>query len=87
MMTNLNNTVIYTGMTSDLIGRVWQHKNGVFEGFTKRYKLSKLVYFEVCPGAEAAILRERQLKGGSRARKVRLIRDLNPPWRDLSDEL
>jgi len=87
IMTNGHNTVLYTGMTSDLNGRVWQHKNGVADGFTKRFKLHKLVYYEVCPGAEAAILREKQIKGGSRKRKEKLIHDLNPSWKDLSQEL
>jgi len=87
IMTNGHNTVLYTGMTSDLKGRVWQHHNGVADGFTKRFKLHKLVYYEVCPGAEAAILREKQLKGGSRAKKLALIKAMNPNWKDLAEEI
>jgi putative endonuclease len=87
VMTNGHNTVLYVGMSSDLKGRVWQHKNGVVDSFSKRYKTTKLVYYEVCPGAEGAILREKQLKGGSRAKKIALIESTNPTWRDLSDEL
>lgn len=87
MMTNARNTVLYTGMTSDLKGRVWQHKTGVTGGFTSWYKLHKLVRYEVCPGADAAIYREKQIKGGNRAKKEKLIHSLNPTWKDLYDEL
>ncbi|HWO58167.1 MAG TPA: GIY-YIG nuclease family protein [bacterium] len=87
IMTNEHNTVLYTGMTSDLTARVWQHKNGVVGSFSKRYRLTKLVYYEVCPGAEAAIIREKQLKGGSRAKKLALIKSQNPSWADLSETL
>ncbi len=87
MMTNGHNTVLYTGMTSGLLGRVWQHKNKVVEGFTKRYSASKLVFYEVHPTAISAITREKQLKSWSRNRKEELIRQFNPAWRDLSDQL
>jgi len=87
IMTNGHNTVLYTGMTSDLEGRVWQHKNHVVAGFSKRYKTTKLVYYEVCPGADAAIWREKRIKSLPRAQKEKLIWDANPTWKDLHDEL
>lgn len=87
MMTNAHNTVLYTGVSSDLKGRVWQHKNHVVKGFTQRYKTTKLVYYEVCPGADAAIWREKRVKSMDRAEKEKLIKAINPTWRDLYDEL
>lgn len=87
MMTNVHNTVLYTGVTSDLKGRVWQHKNHVVKGFTNRYKCTKLVYLEVCPGAEGAIWREKRIKSLDRLEKEKLIHGLNSTWRALYDEL
>jgi putative endonuclease len=87
MMTNKNNTVLYTGVTSDLRKRVWQHREELVEGFTKRYNAVKLVYYEACPDMLSAIAREKQFKGGSRQKKVDLIIGLNPEWRDLYDDL
>ncbi len=87
IMTNKNNTVLYTGVTSDLHKRVWQHREKLIEGFTKRYNVVKLVYYEVGPDMLSAIAREKQLKGGPRQKKTDLINDLNPEWRDLYDEL
>ena len=87
IMTNKNNTVLYTGVTSDLQKRVWQHREELVEGFTKRYNAVKLVYYEVCPDMLSAIAREKQLKGGSRQKKVDLINGVNPEWRDLYDDL
>ncbi len=87
IMTNKNNTVLYTGVTSDLQKRVWQHREKLVEGFTKRYNVLKLVYYEACPDMSSAIAREKQLKGGSRQKKVDLIQGLNPEWRDLYDDL
>jgi putative endonuclease len=87
IMTNKNNTVLYTGVTSDLQKRVWQHREELVEGFTKRYNVVKLVYHEVCPDMLSAIAREKQLKGGSRQKKVDLINGFNPEWRDLYDDL
>src|SRR5512136_1020686 len=86
IMTNKNNTVLYTGVTSDLQKRVWQHREKLVEGFTKRYSVVKLVYYEVCPDMLSAIVREKQVKGGSRQKKVDLINGLNPEWRDLYDD-
>jgi putative endonuclease len=87
IMTNKNNTVLYTGVTSDLQKRVWQHREELVEGFTKRYNVVKLVYYERCPNMLSAIAREKQLKGGSRQKKVDLINGLNPEWRDLYEDL
>ena len=87
IMTNKNNTVLYTGVTSDLQKRVWQHREKLVEGFTKRYNLVKLVYYEACPDMLSAIAREKQLKGGSRQKKVDLVQGLNVEWRDLYDDL
>ena len=87
IMTNKTNTVLYTGVTSDLQRRIWQHPEGLVDGFTKRYHVAKLVYYEVCPDMFSAITREKQLKGGSRQKKVDLVMGFNPEWRDLYDEL
>ena len=86
-MTNERNTVLYTGVTNDLIRRAYEHREGLCEGFTKRYRVRKLVYFEVAENPYAAISREKQIKGGSRADKLKLINDFNPDWRDLYDEI
>ena len=86
-MTNPNNTVLYTGVTSDLIHRVYQHKNKMIQGFTSKYNIIKLVYYETCDEVRAAIAREKQIKSGSRAKKIALINGLNPDWSDLYDKL
>ena len=85
IMCNRSST-IYVGATNDLMGRVYQHKEKVVEGFTKRYGINRLVYFEVCETREAAINREKQIKGWRRERKIALIESINPEWRDLSPE-
>jgi putative endonuclease len=87
IMTNKNNTVLYTGITSDLSKRVWEHKELVVPGFTKRYNITKLVYYEHYNDAYTAIRREKQIKAGSREKKETLIKGLNPEWRDLSLEI
>ena len=88
IMTNENNTVLYVGVTSDLQVRVWQHKTGYFENsFTKKYNVTKLVYYENFSRIEEAIVREKQLKGGSRAKKISLINSLNSEWRDLYEDV
>ena len=87
IMTNNYNTVLYTGVTNDLIRRVFEHKNKLVDGFTKKYGVTKLVYYEGCENIEGAIWREKKLKGSSRLRKVRLIESMNKSWRDLSAEL
>jgi putative endonuclease len=74
---------LYIGVTSNVEGRVWDHKQGKIEGFTKVYKINQLVYYEVYPDMQSAIAREKQLKGWSRARKIALILERNPAWEEL----
>jgi len=83
IMTNKRNGTLYTGVTSNLLQRVAQHKNGSFEGFTKHYDCKLLVWYEVHAAMEAAIAREKQIKGGSRKKKLLLIEKNNPDWDDL----
>lgn len=87
MMTNKNNTVLYTGVSSNLPNRVRQHKEKALPGFTKRYNVDKLVYYEVCSDAYTAIQREKQIKSWSRKKKEELINSFNPEWKDLSEEV
>ncbi len=87
IVTNQNNTVLYTGVTSDLESRIYQHKNKSFKGFTAKYNCNKLVYFEVGADVEVCILREKQIKAGSRQKKIQLIEIDNPDWQDLSEDL
>ncbi len=87
IMSNQRNGTLYVGVTSQLSKRVWEHRQGIVEGFTKRYKLHDLVYFEVCQDMYAAISREKQLKAGSRAKKINLIEAMNPCWNDLYNTL
>ena len=87
IMSNGRNTVLYTGVTNDLKRRVYEHKNGLGGGFTKSYQVHKLVYYEISNDVRAAIAREKQIKGGSRQKKVDLVNSLNPAWRDLYDEI
>jgi putative endonuclease len=82
-MTNRINTVLYTGFSNDLKKRVWEHKSGLGGGFSRRYGINKLVYYESTDNAGGAIFREKQIKGGSRQKKIDLINRLNPEWRDL----
>jgi putative endonuclease len=83
MMASKRNGTIYAGVTSNLVKRVWEHREGVVGGFTKRYGCKILVWYELGGSMEAAIRREKQIKGGSRARKLALIETANPEWRDL----
>jgi len=84
ILTNAGNTVLYVGVTSDLGKRIQQHKMGVFKNaFTSRYKVNKLVYYEIFLDINDAIRREKQLKAGSRQKKIDLINRLNPEWVDL----
>lgn len=78
---------LYTGVTSDLIGRVYQHKNSLVDGFTKKYKLHKLVYYENIDTIMAAIIREKQIKDMNRSDKLNMIRNVNPTFQDLYDDL
>ena len=79
--------VLYTGVTSNLVGRIWQHREGRLVGFTQRYGVKKLVWFEAHGNARSAISREKQIKGWLRVRKVALIEAANPRWDDLSAQL
>ena len=83
IMASRRNGTLYVGVTSDLIGRAWQHREGVVEGFTKRYGCKLLVWYEQHGAMEGAILREKQIKAGSRAKKPALIAAMNPDWQDL----
>ena len=87
ILTNKNRTVLYTGVTNSLMRRVWDHKNKVTDGFTKKYNVDRLVYFECSDDINAAILREKQIKAGSRKKKLDLINGFNPEWKDLYDDL
>ena len=87
LMTNKRNNVLYTGITSDLIKRVYEHKNKLVKGFTSKYNVNKLVYFEEFGDVEEAIVREKQIKGWLRSRKLNLIKGTNPTFKDLSEEL
>ena len=78
---------LYTGVTSDLVKRVYEHRQHLVEGFTKRYEVDKLVWFEIHESMESAISREKAIKKWRRAWKVRMIEDRNPQWRDLFSEL
>ena len=87
ILTNIVNTVFYIGVTSALIARVYKHKHKFYEGFTKKYNVDKLVYFEAFSDIKSAIAREKQLKGGSREQKLYLIRKNNSKFLDLYDEI
>ena len=85
ILTNKSNKVIYIGVTNDLERRMFEHKNKLVEGFTKRYNLMKLVFYEVTEDVESAISREKQLKNWHRDWKINLINQFNPEWEDLSE--
>ena len=87
IMTNPHNTVLYTGVTNNLLRRVHEHKEKLADSFTKQYNVTKLVYYEVYDDAFTAISREKQIKGGSRKKKMGLIDGMNPTWKDLYEEL
>jgi putative endonuclease len=87
IMTNKGKTVLYTGITSSLKKRIYEHKTKLVPGFTKKYNITKLVYFEIFDDAYNAITREKQIKAGSRQKKINLINNKNPAWRDLYDDL
>ena len=83
ILTNKRGNVLYTGVTNDLSRRIYEHKLGSIDGFTKKYNVNKLVYFETCEYAVDAIAREKQVKGWSRKKKDELITAFNPGWKDL----
>ena len=87
IVTNFENGTLYTGITNDLIRRVYEHREKLVEGFTKKYDLDKLVYYEIYESPEQAILREKQIKGGSRKKKLDLINNFNRDWKDLYEDI
>lgn len=86
-MTNKSNTVLYTGVTNNLARRVYEHKEKLVDGFTKKYKVNKLIYYEIFNEALGAIEREKQIKAGSRRKKLDLIDNMNPEWKDLYKDI
>ena len=87
ILTNWNNKVMYIGVTNDLHKRVYQHKNKLIDGFTKKYNVNKLVYYEATEDIRSAIAREKQLKGWIRKKKNNLVTAINPEWKDLGTDL
>ena len=87
MMASKRHGTIYTGVTSNLSQRAYQHRKSLVPGFTSRYGCTRLVWYEYCERMDAAIAREKQIKAGSRMRKIALIESMNPDWRDLYEEL
>ena len=87
IMTNKRDGVLYAGVTNDLKRRAFEHREDLVPGFSRRYNLHKLVYFETTSDAYSAITREKQIKAGSRAKKIALVNAANPEWRDLYDEI
>ena len=86
-MTNKRNNVLYTGVTNDLVKRVYEHKKKFVDGFTKKYNIAKLVYYDATRDVEEAILREKKIKAGSRLKKIELVESMNKEWKDLYDEI
>jgi putative endonuclease len=87
ILTSRRNGTLYVGVTSDLVKRVWEHKNDILEGFTKRYGVHQLVWYELHETMEMAILLEKTLKNWKRKWKLELIEKFNPPWNDLYDSI
>ena len=87
IMTSRRNGTLYIGMSSNLVQRVWNHKNNMVEGFTEKYNVKHLVYYEVHESAESAITREKQIKKWRRKWKLRLIEEHNPQWEDLFSKI
>ena len=85
ILSNWNHRVLYTGVTNDLTRRLYEHQSGLHDGFTKKYHVHCLVYFEQTPDVNAAIAREKQIKNLSRAKKEALVEQMNPDWNDLSE--
>ena len=87
IITNQHNTVLYTGITNDLRRRIYEYKEKLLKSFSSKYNLNKLVFYELTEDVESAITREKQIKGGSRRKKIDLIISMNPGWKDLYNEL
>ena len=86
MITNWNNKVLYTGITNNLERRLYEHKSKLIKGFTEKYNINKLVYFDLTEDVNSAISSEQQIKGWTRKKKNELIESMNPKWKNLSDE-
>jgi putative endonuclease len=86
-MASQRNGTLYVGVTSDLLGRGWKHKNGIYDGFTKKYGVKMLVWYEAFENVQAAIQREKTIKKWPRKWKLNTIESMNPAWRDLYDDL
>ena len=87
ILSNWNNKVVYVGMTNNLERRLYEHKNKLIEGFTKKYNLTKLVYFEYTSDVNSAIMREKEIKKWRREKKNKLIESMNGEWKDLSEDI
>ena len=87
MMSNWNNKVLYTGITNDLARRVYEHKNKLVEGFTAKYNVNKLVYYDYTNDVMSAIAKEKEIKGWKRHKKNELVESMNPEWKDISEKL
>lgn len=87
MLVNKRNGTLYVGVTSALTKRIWEHREGVADGFTKKYGVKRLVYYEVFEDAQNAIHREKRLKKYKREAKIKLIENMNPEWKDLYEEI
>jgi putative endonuclease len=87
IMTNKKHGTLYTGVTSDLVKRVYEHRNGIIESFSKKYGCTHLVFYELYDNMLSAIAREKQMKAGSRKKKIQLIESINPMWRDLYEAI
>jgi len=87
IMASDRNATIYTGSTTDLVRRVWEHKNKVFDGFASKHSTNKLVFYEVTPDLDSALVREKRIKKWNRAWKIELIEEMNPYWNDLYESL
>ena len=87
IITNQSKSTLYIGVSNNLKRRIYEHKNELFEGFSKKYKLKMLVYYEICDDINEAIKREKYLKGKKREFKLQLINAFNPEWKDLYDEI
>jgi putative endonuclease len=86
ILTNWSNKVLYTGVTNNLERRIYEHKNKLVPGFTEKYNVTKLVYFDSSSDVKAAIAREKQVKGWTRQKKIDLIESMNPEWKDLTGD-
>ena len=84
ILTNERNTVLYTGVTNDLQRRIYEHKNKLVDGFASKHNLTKLVYYEITNEVDSAIIREKQIKAGSRKKKIKLVESVNKNWNDLN---